>query len=61
MEYDALSVLRAAGNPIDVLTEQQRSVLAQLSPEEVATVNQIKSRLDAVGGEVQGQDVNFII
>jgi len=61
MAFDALSELRTAGNPIDVLTDQQRAVLAQLSPAEVATVNQIKSRLDAVGGEVDGQDVNIII
>ncbi|MFR9779880.1 aroma-sacti cluster domain-containing protein [Micromonospora sp. MS34] len=59
MAYDALKALRDGGNPLDLLSERQRAVLANLTPEEVATWNSIKGRLDAAGGEVEGQDVNF--
>jgi hypothetical protein len=61
MAFDALSALKDAGNPIDMLSEAQRKVLAGLSTEEVATWNSIKGRLDAVGGEVEGQHVFIII
>jgi hypothetical protein len=55
MAYDALAELRAGGNAVDLLTEAQREVLAQLSPEEVATLNSVKARVEAVSGEVVGQ------
>ncbi len=60
MAFDALAGLRAAGNQIDLLDDAQRAVLAELSEEEVAMLNSIKSRVDAVSGEVVGQmtDVN---
>ena len=49
MTFDALVALREAGNPVDLLTESQREVLAQLTEEEVAVLNAVKSRLDAAG------------
>jgi hypothetical protein len=62
MSFDAEAALRAAGHPVDVLSESQRGVLAGLSEAEVATLNSIKTRLDATGsGEVEGQDVYIII
>jgi hypothetical protein len=64
MAFDALAALREAGNPVDVLSEAERSVLARLTEEEVATWNSIKARLDAAVGsaaEVEGQGVIVIL
>ena len=56
MTFDALAALRAAGNPVDLLSPEQRSVLAQLTEEEVAVLNSVKERLDAVAdNDVEGQ------
>jgi hypothetical protein len=55
MSFDALAELRAAGSRIDTLTDAQREVLRGLSPEEVSTLNAIKSRIDDAGPEVEGQ------
>jgi hypothetical protein len=54
MAFDALAELRAAGNPVDQLTEAQLGVLSELSPAEVATLNTIKARVDAVSEDVEG-------
>jgi hypothetical protein len=55
MTFDALAALRQAGNPVDLLTTEQRNVLAQLTEDEVAVLNSVKSRLDAVSDtEVEG-------
>jgi hypothetical protein len=48
MAFDALSALRDAGNPVDLLTPGQLDVLASLTEEEVAVLNSVKERLDAV-------------
>ncbi|MFI1187529.1 aroma-sacti cluster domain-containing protein [Streptomyces californicus] len=47
------SALYEAGFPVDLLTEEQREVLAELTPEELTLLLDVKSRLDAVGPEVQ--------
>lgn len=57
MAFDALAELRAAGSPVDQLTEAQLGVLSDLSPAEVATLNTIKARVDAVGDDVEGHHV----
>jgi hypothetical protein len=54
MAFDALAELRAGGNPVDQLTEAQLGVLSDLTPAEVATLNTIKARVDAVSGDVEG-------
>jgi hypothetical protein len=55
MNFDALSALRAAGNPVDLLSSEQRGVLARLTADEVAVLNSVKRRLDAVSDpEVEG-------
>jgi hypothetical protein len=55
MTFDALAALREAGNPVDLLTTEQRDVLAQLTEHEVAVLNSVKKRLDAVSdAEVEG-------
>lgn len=62
MAFDALAALRAAGNPVDQLSEAQRDVFASLSEEEVAVLNSIKRRLDAVDEEldVTAHDVKVV-
>lgn len=55
MTFDALAALRQAGNPVDLLTVEQRGVLAQLTEDEVDVLNSVKRRLDAVAdAEVEG-------
>lgn len=55
MTFDALAALRQGGNPVDLLTAQQRDVLASLTEDEVAVLNSVKRRLDAVAdAEVEG-------
>jgi hypothetical protein len=46
MAFDALAALRAAGNPVDLLTDKQREVFASLTEAEVDVLNSIKRRLD---------------
>jgi hypothetical protein len=60
MAFDAMQQLADAGNPVDLLTGEQREIVSQLSEHEVEVLNSVKARLDAVGGgEVEGQDVNI--
>jgi hypothetical protein len=55
MAFDALAVLRGAGNPVDLLSAAQRDVLAQLTEAEVAVLNSVKERLDAASdNDVEG-------
>ena len=56
MTFDALAALRSAGNPVDLLSCEQQTVLAQLTEEEVTVLNSVKERMDAVSDfEVEGQ------
>jgi hypothetical protein len=52
--YDAIAELRAGGNPIDQLSPAQQEVLRGLTPAEVATLNSVKARIDAVSPDVEG-------
>ncbi|MEW2065439.1 aroma-sacti cluster domain-containing protein [Streptomyces sp. NPDC007346] len=47
------ALLHEAGFPVDLLTEEQRQVLDELTPQELTLLLDVKSRLDAVGPEVQ--------
>lgn len=60
MTFDALHALREAGHPVDLLAVEQRSVLSQLTELEVQVLNSIKGRLEAVAGEVEGQDLKLL-
>jgi len=61
MAFDPLWALADAGNPVDLLTEEQRAVVASLSEHEVTVLVSVQQRLRAVsGGEVEGQDVNVL-
>jgi hypothetical protein len=62
MAFDALAELRKAGNPVDLLTPEQQAVLAGLTEPEVALLNSVKMRLDAVSDvEVEGHSSNIKI
>ena len=61
MAFDALSALRAAGNPVDLLSAEQRAVLESLTEEEVAVLNSVKERLDTASDtEVVGHDLKML-
>ncbi|NEC68685.1 helix-turn-helix transcriptional regulator [Streptomyces sp. SID9727] len=60
MTFDALHALREAGHPVDLLAVEQRSVLSGLSEQEVQVLNSVKERLEAVSGEVEGQDLKLL-
>ncbi|PZT78113.1 hypothetical protein DNK56_29915 [Streptomyces sp. AC1-42W] len=60
MTFDALHALREAGHPVDLLAVEQRSVLSALSEQEVQVLNSVKERLEAVSGEVEGQDLKLL-
>jgi hypothetical protein len=51
MAFDALAALRAAGNPVDLLSKEQQEVFAALTEEEVAVLNKIKQSLDRLEEE----------
>lgn len=53
MPFDAIAALRAAGNPVDSLSAEQKSVLATLSEDEVRTLTSVQAKLDAVSGDVE--------
>jgi hypothetical protein len=58
MTFDALAELKIAGE-IDRLSAAQQDVLRGLSPAEVATINNIKARLDEVTDEVEGHTITI--
>lgn len=60
MTFDALHALREAGHPVDLLAVEQRSVLSELSEQEVQVLNKVKGRLDAAAPEVEGQDLKLL-
>lgn len=59
MAFDPIQKLAEAGNPVELLTEGQRGVLSTLSEKEVEVITAVKARLEAAGGDVEGQDVNL--
>jgi hypothetical protein len=62
MSFDSLAALRAAGNPVDLLSTEQREVFASLTEDEVAVLNSIKRRLDLIEApEVEGHDLPKVI
>jgi hypothetical protein len=55
MSFDAISTMRDEGILVDALSDPQRRVLAELSPEETATLISIQKRVDAAGiSDVEG-------
>ncbi len=61
MAFDSLAALRAAGNPVDLLSEEQQAVFAALTEDEVTVLNSIKRRLDSLEeADVMGHDVKML-
>jgi hypothetical protein len=61
MTFDALAALRAAGNPVDLLSKEQQEVFASLTEAEVEVLNSIKKRLDGLEeSDVSGHDVKMV-
>jgi hypothetical protein len=56
-DSQALETLRQAGIAVDAMPEEQRGVLAQLSPDEVNTLISVKKRLQDAGGDVEGHAI----
>jgi hypothetical protein len=56
-DWNPLTALRTAGFPVDDLTDEQRTVLAGLSAEEVALLLDIKRRLDLAAPDVEAHNV----
>jgi len=56
-QHDPLAALAAAGFPLETITEEQRTVFATLSAEEVTLLIDLRARLDAVEAEVQADNV----
>jgi hypothetical protein len=50
---DPLARLAASGFPLAHLTDEERSVLGGLTPDELALLLDIKARLDEAGPEVR--------
>jgi hypothetical protein len=60
MAFDPMQRLAEAGTPVDLLTDEQRAVVSQLTAHEVDVLTSVKARLESAGGgEVEGQDVNI--
>jgi hypothetical protein len=55
MSFDAIEKLREAGTPVDQLSDAQKAVLAELTPEEVAIITSVQERMAAAGADVDGQ------
>lgn len=60
MSYDAITALREAGQPVDLLTDGQRQVLSSLSEHEVDVLVTVQRRLSAVQSEVEGQELKLL-
>jgi hypothetical protein len=57
---DPLSALRAAGFPVDQLSDDQRGVLAALTDEEAAVLVSVQGRLRACADEVEAHELKML-
>jgi hypothetical protein len=60
MAFDPLRQLADAGNPVDMLTNEQKAAFGQLTEEEVRVITSVQAKLSAVSAEVEGQDFNIL-
>ncbi|MEV6602166.1 aroma-sacti cluster domain-containing protein [Actinoplanes sp. NPDC051346] len=58
--HDPLEALRSAGCPVDLLSSEQRAVLASLTPEETTVLVNVQEKLTAAEGEVVGHDLKML-
>ena len=61
MAFDPIQRLAEAGTPTEALTNAQRIVLSTLSEYEVEVLVSVNARLNAAGGEVEGQDASIFV
>jgi hypothetical protein len=60
MPFDAITALREAGQPVDLLTDGQRQVLSALTEHEVEVLVTVQRRLRAAQPEVEGQELKLL-
>ena len=60
MSFDAITALREAGQPVDLLTHDQRQVLSALTEHEVEVLVSVQQRLRAAQPEVEGQELKLL-
>jgi DNA-binding CsgD family transcriptional regulator len=60
MSFNALEALRAAGQPIDLLSSSQCGVLAELTEHEVEVLLSIQRRLSEVEPDIEGQELKLL-
>jgi hypothetical protein len=58
--YDPIAGLRAAGCPVDQLSEPQREVLAALSEDEASVLISVQNRLREVEDEVVAHEMKML-
>jgi DNA-binding CsgD family transcriptional regulator len=58
--FDALEALKEAGEPVNLLSDGQRAVLASLTEHEVQVLLSVQQRLQTVRGEVEGQELKLL-
>jgi len=60
VSFDAITALQEAGQPVDLLTDSQRAVLASLTEQEVSVLVDVSRRLRAVQPDVEGQELKLL-
>jgi hypothetical protein len=58
--HDPISVLRAAGFPVDQLSDSQREVIASLSEHETDVVASVHARLRETESDVVAHDLKLL-
>jgi hypothetical protein len=58
--FDPITALRAAGFPVDQLSEAQRDVLASLTEPEIAVIASVQIRLREAEGDVVAHDMKLL-
>lgn len=60
MSFDAITALRDAGQPVELLTVRQREALATLTEQEVAVLVDVQRRLHDASPDVEGQELKLL-
>jgi hypothetical protein len=58
--FDPLATLSAAGCPVDVLSDSQRAVLADLTQDETAVLITVHERFQATSDEVVAHELKLL-
>jgi len=60
MSFDAITALREAGQPVELLTDAQRQALSTLTEDEVQVLVKVQQRLRATQPDVEGQELKLL-